>query len=242
MIKTFTITGPDDSIKAEQLVPLSQEFPFVEWGILLSRKQIGNNRFPSRKWLEDLVQIKKANPFLRLSAHLCGAYVREFLLGDHLFFEKELKDVWPIFSRVQINTHGEPHELNTQKVKRFIVNNPSVEFILQYDNQHAASNLNKLIEAGLRQRLATLFDLSHGAGVLPEEWPQPLRTVHCGYAGGLSSQNLVEQIKKIDSITEKVNIWIDMETHVRSNMDQLFDLAKVRYCLELAQPSITFAR
>ena len=34
---TVTITGADDSIQPSQLLDLQKEFPFVEWGILLSR-------------------------------------------------------------------------------------------------------------------------------------------------------------------------------------------------------------
>jgi hypothetical protein len=79
---------------------------------------------------------------------------------------------------------------------------------------------------------STLFDMSHGAGVLPKEWLVPVDGVRCGYAGGLSPENVVEQIKLIESKVGDYELWIDMETQIRSNADQQFDLAKVVSVLE----------
>jgi phosphoribosylanthranilate isomerase len=81
-----------------------------------------------------------------------------------------------------------------------------------------------------------LFDLSGGAGILPEQWPEPIEGVYCGYAGGLSPENVAEQLEKIEAVTPNARIWIDAETHVRSNGDQLFDLEKVRRFLEVTRP------
>lgn len=52
MLERVTITGADDSTDISQLVELSQEFPFVEWGILVSRRSEGGPRFPSREWID----------------------------------------------------------------------------------------------------------------------------------------------------------------------------------------------
>ena len=80
---------------------------------------------------------------------------------------------------------------------------------------------------------STLFDLSHGAGVLPEQWPKPLPGIRCGYAGGLSPDNIKEQLTLISAAVGDTPIWIDMETHVRSNNDRLFDLGKVEQVLKV---------
>ena len=54
-----TITGADDSVDPLQLRALSLEFPFVEWGILVSHSNTictsyPKPRFPSPKWIADL--------------------------------------------------------------------------------------------------------------------------------------------------------------------------------------------
>ena len=88
--------------------------------------------------------------------------------------------------------------------------------------------------------IAALYDLSHGAGVLPEEWSHPLaRTaIPCGFAGGLSPENVASQIEKILLVMGDTPFWIDAETHLRSDGDRQFDLAKVRRFLEAAKPYV----
>lgn len=227
MINKVTITGADDSIRPEELVHLTEEFSFVEWGILVSRKNFGTHRFPSKDWLDKLLQF----PEQQLSAHLCGAYVREFLKGN-FGFKDELSTLFDSVKRIQINTHGEPHEWNARPIFDFITAHPKKEFIFQYDNVN--TDLFEVLAKDGLTNISALYDLSHGAGLLPQQWPKPLSFAKCGYAGGLSPENLESQILAIESIVGNTEIWIDMETHVRSNMDSLFDTAKVRKCLEIS--------
>lgn len=234
MITKVTITGADDSISAAQLAELSKEFPFVEWGILFSPKQQGNNRFPSLDWLDSLVEVKQANPSMNLSAHLCGRYVRQLLIGQVEFIH-EMWNYWPMFGRVQINTHGEPHEWNSVHVANFLNIHHQKEFIFQYDNVN--TDLLEAIAKAEVKNISALYDLSHGAGVLPESWPKPLDYCDSGYAGGLSPDNWIDQLTKIQSIVGDRKTWVDIETHVRSEMDSKFDLEKVKRVL---QQSIQF--
>lgn len=227
MIKTVTITGADDSIDEIRLVDLQNEFPFVEWGILVSRKQYGNFRFPSIDWIDDLVD---QHEHLRLSMHLCGAFVREFLQGNFRF-QNEVKRLFDAVSRIQINTHGEPHQTVPKSIIDFMCSHPTKEFIFQYDNANTNFIHEVLAET---TNGSVLFDLSHGTGLLPNQWPKPIAGIKCGYAGGLSPDNLAEQIRSIENLVADTPIWIDMETHVRSNMDSQFDLNKVRKCLEIS--------
>ncbi|MHB1675039.1 MAG: hypothetical protein ACYCSP_12405 [Acidobacteriaceae bacterium] len=48
-LETVTITGADDSTDIVELAELSEEFPFVEWGILISaRARKADFAFPQR--------------------------------------------------------------------------------------------------------------------------------------------------------------------------------------------------
>lgn len=227
MIKKVTITGADRDVYPQELADLSQEFPFVEWGILASRKQIDSPRFPGVSWMIELARVKQSYKELHLSLHLCGAYVKEFFKGDFRF-ESEL----PInlFERIQLNTHGEPHEWRGILVADFIKKNPNHEFIFQYDNVNT-DLLESVVQFFNVKNVAALYDLSHGAGLLPSEWPKPLDYCKVGYAGGLGPRNLKDQIKKIEAVVGDREIWIDMETHVRTM--EKFDIDKVRQCLEI---------
>lgn len=236
MIKTVTITGADDSVKPSDLLELSKEFPFVEWGILVSKNNYGTARYPSLNWLQSLFKqyftwdLKPA-----LSCHLCGRYVR------NLFNEVVEANQLPagyhpdVFNRVQINFHAIPHGQSSLLIRNLAQYGLLKEYIFQYDgvNDGIARTVQ---EAGFTA--SVLFDKSGGAGILPGSWPKYLDGLKCGYAGGLSPDNVQEQIKLILEAAGNNDTWIDVETHVRSNQDQLFDLEKVRKFLYLSSQSV----
>ncbi len=223
-INKVTMTGTDDSISPNELFEISEKYPFVEWGILVSRNSQGRNRFPSLDWMNKLHELNTEK--LSLSCHLCGAYVREALTGSDKFSD-EIGNIWKQFQRVQINTHGIPHAWDSSSVRG--MQNWKKEIILQFDGVN-----RPILDFAIAELMncSTLFDMSHGAGILPDEWPMPIDGVKCGYAGGLSPENVVGQIKIIESKVGDCELWIDMETQIRSNNDQLFDLKKVVSVLE----------
>jgi hypothetical protein len=235
MITKFTITGADDSINVESLFELSQKFPFVEWGILLSARSMGGNRFPSKKWIDDLRIAKSLFKHdIALSGHLCGKWVTELLKGN-LSAKRELGEpIWDMFKRIQINTHAILHEVEPSAFDQMALEQQ--EFIFQYDGMN---NDLHLAAKDHQVKHSCLFDLSHGVGLLPSSWPNLLEDTSCGYAGGLSPENLREQIEKIEEKAGSKEVWIDMETHVRSDHDMLFDLEKVEKCLSIVAEHIS---
>lgn len=236
MITRVTITGADDTTDPKDLQRLTNEFPFVEWGILVSRKSGGAPRFPSLSWIKQFTDASSSTNPLPMSLHVCGAYVREILKAEFqcLHNENQLESIWPIFKRVQLNTHAEKHEYH-HAFMALLKSNPDKEFIFQYDNVN-----NDMVHATWKEckNIAALFDLSHGAGRLPESWPVAMEDIRCGYAGGLSPYNLKEQIESIDAAGIGKKIWIDVETHVRSSDNSDLDLNKVYQFLEIAKPYV----
>lgn len=234
MLTKVTMTGADDSIKPSDLIKLQMRYPFVEWGILVSQKGFGNRRFPSEAWLQELTQYTT----LKLSCHLCGQYVQDFLNGNPTAVKKlqERSDIWNQFLRVQLNTHGFRHDFNPTKLIDLLNMFDGHEFIFQYDNknQHILDEIQQHAS-----NISILYDLSHGAGELPTEWPELHPSLSCGYAGGLSDLNVVGQIKKIEKIVLDSQIWIDAETHIRSNNDMQFDLTLVDNFLKNSEPFVT---
>jgi hypothetical protein len=228
MLTRVTITGADDSIKPIELANLSSEFPFVEWGILVSKNNYGTPRFPSLSWLQKLRGLKHDMRDLKLSCHLCGTFVRELAKGNDTVIQI-MGPMWYIFERVQINFHAIPHEFSNQMIG-IMSKYPKQQYIFQYDGVNDAI-VRKAFLAGCN--VSALFDKSGGAGILPKQWPNLLEGIPCGYAGGLSPDNVDEQIKVIEEIVGGTKIWIDVETHVRSNMDAEFDLGKIRKFLEV---------
>jgi len=243
-----TITGADDSIEPAYLLELSAEFPWVEWGILISESRTGSPRFPSAGWRSRL-QSLCAKTGVMLSAHLCGFWVRQLLLGVNLLPPSTLDR----YQRVQLNFHAENTKCNPAKFAATLeAIQTRREWIFQIDGNGGNCHLENLGgESDIIDAVA-LFDISGGAGILPREWPAP-QYLHIdpgphgegvesyryhGYAGGLGPDNLAEQIPLIAKASKGCRFWIDMETRVRSEDDRQFDLAKVRRCLEIAAPFI----
>lgn len=223
-LKRVTITGADDSTSIPELVDLSAEFPFVEWGVLVSKKQEGGYRFPSRHWAERFANVAAVNR-LNLSTHVCGRWVREMFTGELQW--DELPVCIEASQRAQINTHAERH-VSTMGLIDSLQKLESKEFIFQWDgvNSH-------LTYAALAYgcKVSALFDLSGGAGVLPSYWPKPVEAFWCGYAGGLGPFNVIEQVGIIEGVCDKP-YWIDMERRVRTEDDSALDMQSVRKVLK----------
>lgn len=228
----MTITGADNSIRPEDLIPLNKEFPFVEFAILLSEKgfQEGCSRFPTEEWLKDLQIVAKKHS-LRLAGHICGTWTRN-LSG---VFE-EHPEFLEIFPRIQLNGLNLTYKLLDS------LKNYKNQFIFQIGNKWISTEeINLAIDSYWNEMpfdIAFLFDCSGGKGIIPEQWIRPIDSFYCGYAGGLGPISLHEQLPKILEIADDKEIWIDMETKVRSDDNLLFDLNKVRVCLEICKNSM----
>ena len=233
MITNITITGSDDSIKPSELIELSKRYSFVEWGILISNDNFDECRFPSMLWLKELYNIKQENPDIKLSCHLCGKYVEKLINGDDSVI-RELYEIWDMFERVQLNFH-ELYHVYSYDMINILLKYPEKEFVFQFDG------VNEDIfyichNAGVN--CSVLFDKSSGTGLLPIIWPKPLDGIKCGFSGGLSIENIENQILLIEVKTKDIKTWIDIETHVRSKDDLLFELDKVESCLKIVDKHI----
>lgn len=235
-IDKVTVTGADDTTSVRDLIDIHEKYPFVEFGILLSRKQIGTPRFPSKEWLHDAVELMFGRG-INISGHICGSWVREILMGNWPF--KEMEVIHPslldarMLKRFQLNTHAEPHTVDLAKMTDQVA-------ILQAFNQRIIIQNDGVNTELLKiPGIETLFDLSHGAGILPENWPKPIDGINCGYAGGLSPDNVADQIAKIETIVGGRTIWIDAETHLRTySPKDRFDLNLVRAFLKASEPFV----
>lgn len=249
-IETVTITGADDNTDIDMMLNISRTFPVVEWGILISQSNAAESpddatsRFPSIPWLKRLVKAAADNPdVLRTSIHVCGSWVQRICDGnwsDMLSGQQmgpvtipAMDFVFETADRIQLNFHGYAHTVTKQSVltlEKQPLGKPK-QFIFQLDRL----NDDLLEKAQLADVNAVgLFDLSHGGGALPAYWPKQPEGSYVGYSGGLGPDNIAQQLKQIAYVATG-NIWIDMETKVRT--DQRLDMAKVEKVLELVEAS-----
>ena len=227
-LNRVTVTGADESIDPIQLRMIQEDYPFVEWGILVSEHKTmkgGCARFPPPRWLA------KLDPTLglSLSVHLCGSWVRRVCQADFSWLTKpENYGIALLITeadRVQLNFHSYVHKIKDVRelAKQLNVWWPHAQIICQVDgvNDEIVSHLH---DEGAN--VAALYDKSGGAGKLPAAWKHPLKGIYCGYAGGLSPENVMDQLDEIGKVAEAPS-WIDAETHLRAEDDRRFAVEKV---------------
>ena len=223
-LKYCSITGADDAVDVDDLSALAEKHPFAEWAILLLPDHAGKPRFPSTGWIETFTKEYRG---LHTAMHLCGQALLNFIAGD-----EETLELMSGFDRIQLNLKFGDIEGKYDPAALIdrIRSSPRWDFIIQYGKDK--NGLLPFLD-GIANH-AVLFDESAGRGISPESWEAPLKGHFCGYAGGLTPDNLAHNLKMIAHAAAGQTTWIDMESGVRTK--DVFDLEKVRRVLEIAAP------
>lgn len=243
-----TITGADDTVSPRDLADISRRYPFVEWGILFSQSRQGQQpRYPSWRWVQRMINARNHEPrMVKLSAHLCGTHSEViFVEGNTTILGEYARwtGVFP-FERVQLNGFSAVED--TSKIKTVLDTWTNVNFIMQVQSYDAEARARLLHD--MHPNVHLLWDESGGHGKETDSWAIPTHgafsPVYTGYAGGLGPHNVTRQLEVLSRmagdgpIESKIRrtFWIDMESKVRSNNDDQFDLDKVIAVLVQAEP------
>jgi hypothetical protein len=226
IVNTVTFTGADDKTDIQKMRYLSTLYPCdldIEYGILFSTKP-GRSRYPSDKWINDLVFYCEE---LNLSAHLCGDYAKQVLVGDDVF----LKEIRPYFKRFQINHNFSNNPIGSlEPLMEIMSKSWDKKFILQL-NKSNRFYLETLVEKirkkyGWNTRyLQFLYDSSGGRGTEIKTFEPSFNGLWTGYAGGLGPDNIHDVYNKLYDVKDELVLgtWVDMESKVRNENDE-FDL------------------
>lgn len=241
IIDRITFTGIDHTVSYEDISRFLMDNPIVEFGVLFHQKD-GRSRYPNKEWrmglYDHLNGISNSNLSLEpwnLSAHLCGDYVDEF--WDSRFISEELD----LFKRVQLNVNfsrlsilGQTCLINKVHSGYPLRPRENESIITQHNDN------NKLLTEFLCQESLkhhhVLFDASGGRGTIIERFPPNIPNRYCGFAGGITPENVETIVTnlltkgEISSKDTPTNIWIDMESGVRT--DSKFDLDKCRQVVQ----------
>lgn len=225
-LKKVTFTGVDEYTDVNRLVELQERYPYAEFGVLVSRNWAENgNRYPDPSSLERL-----QGRGLHLSLHLCGRVARESFKGNW----GELTDlVWNegatcMFDRIQLN-------LAAQNVDGKIKINGCPfdvdQFIIQ---QRSPDDCPLYRENEDNPMTSMLCDMSGGRGVFSETFAlyNGLQGKMIGYAGGLDDSNVIRRLNQIEAENPANWYWIDMESSLRRNDEDRFDLDTVERILK----------
>jgi len=209
-----TLTGADERTPLAELLKLAA-WPHVEIGLLYTFAPEGRNRYPSLDWLHGIAP--RLSTVGRLALHVCGGRARRQLMDG------ELADLFRHAQRLQVNGTLQPEE-----VEHICSLYPGKTIITQHCTVNAA--LVDTIEA---KNHALLVDGSGGRGVSPTAWVRPATAKAVGFAGGLGSENIIEQRPLIAAVATG-QWWIDMEGRLRDS-DDCFDVQRALTVARITQ-------
>jgi len=172
---------------------------------------------------------------MKIAAHLCGSWVSAIMDGRWEF--KEPFVPLKCIQRIQLN-------LGRDRLKKVLSTTQIWQTLYPWTQDH------QIILGGnyedtdpttyqFNNRILPLFDASGGRGIQRGGWPSPIENTVCGYAGGIGPENVEKILQRLSNVVEDSEIWICMESGIRSNEDQSkFDPYKCTKVLEIAQPWI----
>ncbi len=217
-ITTITFTGADETADLKKMAAMSvlgYSTCDIEWGILFSPKHQGKEpRYPSYDWIRRACRVE----WHSRAAHLCGHAVRDLFAGNDAWIRQ-----WGNgFDRIQLNGFGDHPEADDH-IANIADRHEEFDFILQIATEAA---LARAIELALKcPNILGLYDASGGQGISPIGWPPQPGSLAMGYAGGIGPDNIDKTIKDITEMAGGPT-WLDMESQVRSDDGENFDLEK----------------
>lgn len=235
-----TITGADDKVDPKALVDLSERYPFVEWGILVSHKRVGTNRYPCMRWAREAAIILASNG-CHFAFHLCGESRANYQSNriDSVALVERLTQEAMVPTQCRIQLNGFDHTL-----EGFDPPNPFVPHILPVKSDNLPEAMGKKYAFNAQ----FLFDESGGRGVQtdPDLACRRIESVMrmtpsysrrpTGFAGGLREDNIARAMKRVFMMSsyefDLPDCWVDLESGVRT--DDEFDMSKVETVLQAA--------
>lgn len=225
MLKYLTLTGIDVRCNISELKDLQEQYPRLEYGVLLSKSRIekaDNNRYPNLETIKSFV-----DGGLKVSCHVCGSLARKTMQsGKFDMLQEFLGELYPAFQRFQFNING----CKCSAIFRYIGEAPIIiqtgtpESKLFYQSMHVCDTAGKV---------QALVDASGGTGKFSGYFEEmPKADEFWGFAGGLGVDNLSRILIYLNNKLEDKEFWVDMESSVRT--DDWFDMSIARKLCEIA--------
>lgn len=231
-LRCITCSGANEHLDVRDLLLSFGGKPFVELGIQVCDAKGGVNT-ERYFWLYNLYEAIKSSRYLfNVALHLNKDWVERFCEMD---FPSELVSFLTLktgandyfIKRVQLNFKvGREKSPNVEKLIKAMTYFPNQRFILSY-NESNAEIIEQVYKSGVV--FDCLFDNSFGEGIVPNKRPTPVFSgVLHGYAGGLSPENVRDELDKLSAILpEDEIIFIDAEGKLKDD-NGIFSLSKAQ--------------
>ena len=215
----------------DEIISLGKKYPMAEFAIQAHPSKF--SQYMSRyTWFDTLVHAARVNK-MNLAMHVNAEYRTELCRGNVPYSLRRLWENWHddhtyVIGRVQVNINGgnDKFEFYADKVADIIRTYSGIKFIFQY----APAQYERIRQLAKQNvPFALLYDVSGGEGKLSRDsWGGIILPAHqTGYAGGLSPDNVVENLNYINTLLPaNYDTWIDAEGKLKSpddNGKKLFD-------------------
>ena len=240
-LRYITCSDPREHNSVKDIIKLAQ-MPHAEIAVQCHPSKMSDG-MPRNVWfnslLHEIIQMRHKNIAIHINAEwaydICARGVIPDIILDWMKIEKLPKK--PLVQRVQLNMSKDTADnIDINALRSVLYDFRNTEFIFQY-NDKTKDAIEKLHKTGANFSL--LFDASGGNGISPENWQKPVYENHpMGYSGGLSPDNIVGNLRKIEKVVGDNEIWCDAEGKLKSQ--NLFE-EKALFDTNLARAYITRA-
>ena len=214
-LSTIVLSGANEHTDAQAIISLCKNCSYLaELGIQVSGEKAyySSGRY---WWLQLLCHL--ATPDINIALHLNKDWVEDFCAGKippelETFLALSHPDGSPKIKRIQLNFKiGREKKPDLYTLLSTMKRYARHDFILSYNDSNQ-DFIRQIRESGFKIG-ALLYDSSFGEGIAPSKRPAPVfNDVYQGYAGGLSPDNVVVELEKIDTVVPPgKSFFIDAE-------------------------------
>lgn len=237
-IRYITCSDPRNHNTHDEMFDLWKMDPRVEIAVQMHPGKVSPDT-ERYKWIKQLVDKMSddvtTKDVCNLAIHVNNDWCDEIcngtvpvalqpLFNADRFILQHITCLQPVVKRIQLNMPQKTAEnFNAQKLKNLIEYYEDKEFIIQYKPTtiNAVQQLHKI-----GAKFSLLFDESGGTGRDAGVWRAPVYPYfhYQGYSGGMSPENVAENLTKISRVAGAHTIWIDAEGKLKT--DDKFDCAR----------------
>lgn len=214
-LSTIVLSGANEHTDAQAIISLCKNCSYLaELGIQVSGEKAyySSGRY---WWLQLLCHL--ATPDINIALHLNKDWVEDFCAGKippelETFLALSHPDGSPKIKRIQLNFKiGREKKPDLYTLLSTMKRYARHDFILSYNDSNQ-DFIRQIRKSGFKIG-ALLYDSSFGEGIAPSKRPAPVfNDVYQGYAGGLSPDNVVAELEKIDTVVPPgKSFFIDAE-------------------------------
>ena len=218
-LRYITCSDPREHNSIKSIMQLSR-LPRAEIAVQCHPSKMSAG-MPRNIWFKKLLREATQANHIHLAIHINAEWANDIcthgnipdIIYDWIKIERSHNN--PLIKRIQLNMpQTTADNIDVCAVRAVLYEFRHTEFIFQY-NDKTKEAIEKLHKSGAKFSL--LFDASGGNGIEPAQWQKPVYENHpMGYSGGLSPDNVIKHLNKINALAGDSEIWCDAEGKLKS--------------------------